>query len=87
MQILQKKHYTYILLHITLHPCFYLRLSVGSVTADNCKELGTQPDVDGFLVGGASLKPEFINIINARQWDALPLPAPLPSNLNEMNPE
>jgi len=39
----------------------------GSVTADNCKELGQQPDVDGFLVGGASLKPEFINIINARQ--------------------
>ena len=25
-----------------------------------------QPDVDGFLVGGASLKPEFVNIINAR---------------------
>jgi triosephosphate isomerase len=39
----------------------------GSVTSENCKELGTQPDVDGFLVGGASLKPEFINIINARQ--------------------
>jgi len=39
----------------------------GSVTADNCKELASQPDVDGFLVGGASLKPEFINIINARQ--------------------
>jgi len=39
----------------------------GSVTADNCKELAQQPDVDGFLVGGASLKPEFINIINARQ--------------------
>lgn len=39
----------------------------GSVTADNCKELAKQPDVDGFLVGGASLKPEFINIINARQ--------------------
>jgi triosephosphate isomerase len=38
----------------------------GSVTADNCKELAHQPDVDGFLVGGASLKPEFINIINAR---------------------
>ncbi|KAF8444037.1 Triosephosphate isomerase [Boletus edulis BED1] len=39
----------------------------GSVTAANCKELGasTQPDVDGFLVGGASLKPEFVNIINA----------------------
>ncbi|KAI0683270.1 Triosephosphate isomerase [Cytidiella melzeri] len=37
----------------------------GSVTASNCKELSTQPDVDGFLVGGASLKPEFVDIINA----------------------
>nr|KAF6375634.1 triosephosphate isomerase 1 [Pipistrellus kuhlii] len=39
----------------------------GSVTAANCKELACQPDVDGFLVGGASLKPEFIEIINAKQ--------------------
>jgi len=39
----------------------------GSVTAANCKELATQPDVDGFLVGGASLKPEFVNIINAKR--------------------
>ncbi|OCH89454.1 Triosephosphate isomerase [Obba rivulosa] len=39
----------------------------GSVTAANCKELATQPDVDGFLVGGASLKPEFIQIINAKR--------------------
>ena len=39
----------------------------GSVTASNCKELGTQKDVDGFLVGGASLKPEFVDIINARR--------------------
>lgn len=39
----------------------------GSVTASNCKELATQPDVDGFLVGGASLKPEFVDIINARK--------------------
>ncbi|KAG6839596.1 hypothetical protein C0991_001048 [Blastosporella zonata] len=38
----------------------------GSVTASNCKELSTQPDVDGFLVGGASLKPEFVDIINAK---------------------
>ncbi|KAG2159378.1 Triosephosphate isomerase [Suillus bovinus] len=38
----------------------------GSVTAANSKELSTQPDVDGFLVGGASLKPEFVNIINSR---------------------
>eukprot|EP00823_Brevimastigomonas_motovehiculus_P000183 TRINITY_DN10297_c0_g1_i1.p1 TRINITY_DN10297_c0_g1~~TRINITY_DN10297_c0_g1_i1.p1 ORF type:complete len:267 (+),score=56.45 TRINITY_DN10297_c0_g1_i1:27-827(+) len=37
----------------------------GSVTKANAKELGTRDDVDGFLVGGASLKPEFIDIINA----------------------
>ncbi|KAF8921852.1 triose phosphate isomerase [Mucidula mucida] len=39
----------------------------GSVTAANCKELATQPDVDGFLVGGASLKPEFVDIVNAKR--------------------
>lgn len=39
----------------------------GSVNAANCKNLAKQPDIDGFLVGGASLKPEFSDIINARQ--------------------
>jgi len=38
----------------------------GSVTGGNCRELAQSPDIDGFLVGGASLKPEFIEIINAR---------------------
>ncbi|EKV18267.1 Triosephosphate isomerase [Penicillium digitatum PHI26] len=38
----------------------------GSVSEKNCRELATQPDVDGFLVGGASLKPAFVDIINAR---------------------
>mgnify|MGYP002652832318 CR=1 FL=1 len=38
----------------------------GSVAAKNCKELASQPDIDGFLVGGASLKPEFADIVNAR---------------------
>ncbi|PHU13736.1 Triosephosphate isomerase, cytosolic [Capsicum chinense] len=37
----------------------------GSVNGANCKELAAQPDVDGFLVGGASLKPEFIDIIKS----------------------
>lgn len=37
----------------------------GSVTADNCRELAKQADVDGSLVGGASLKPDFVKIINA----------------------
>ncbi|CAH1435380.1 unnamed protein product [Lactuca virosa] len=39
----------------------------GSVSGSNCKELGGQTDVDGFLVGGASLKPEFIDIIKAAE--------------------
>ncbi len=38
----------------------------GSVKADNARELLAQPDVDGALVGGASLKPEqFVPIIEA----------------------
>ncbi|CAI0539745.1 unnamed protein product [Linum tenue] len=37
----------------------------GSVNGGNCKELAGQADVDGFLVGGASLKPEFIDIIKS----------------------
>lgn len=35
----------------------------GSVKAANCKELITKVDIDGFLVGGASLKDEFKDII------------------------
>jgi len=31
----------------------------GSVSGGNCEELIALPDVDGFLVGGAALKPEF----------------------------
>ncbi|CDW90416.1 triosephosphate isomerase [Stylonychia lemnae] len=37
----------------------------GSVTETNCAELIQQQDVDGFLVGGASLKPGFADIIKA----------------------
>lgn len=29
----------------------------GSVSEKNCRELAKQADIDGFLVGGASLKP------------------------------
>lgn len=39
----------------------------GSVSAGNCKELAKEADIDGFLVGGASLKPDFVQIINARK--------------------
>jgi triosephosphate isomerase len=38
----------------------------GSVKADNSKQLLSIPNVDGFLVGGASLEPRsFLDIINA----------------------
>lgn len=41
--------------------CLELRFALlieflGSVNGGNCKELAAKPDVDGFLVGGASLK-------------------------------
>lgn len=35
----------------------------GSVNGKNCTNLACQADIDGFLVGGASLKPEFKDII------------------------
>lgn len=37
----------------------------GSANAKNAPELSACPDVDGFLVGGASLKPEFAEIVAA----------------------
>ncbi|MCJ1313897.1 triosephosphate isomerase [Agyrium rufum] len=37
----------------------------GSVSEKNCKDLARQEDIDGFLVGGASLKPAFVDIINS----------------------
>jgi len=36
----------------------------GSANAKNAPELSKCPDVDGFLVGGASLKPEFAEIVS-----------------------
>jgi triosephosphate isomerase len=38
----------------------------GSVNAENAKALFSMPDIDGGLIGGASLKPElFASIVNA----------------------
>jgi triosephosphate isomerase (TIM) len=37
----------------------------GSVTGANAAELFAMPDIDGGLVGGASMKPDFIAIVNA----------------------
>ncbi len=35
----------------------------GSVKAGNAAELMSQPDIDGALVGGASLKPDFVELV------------------------
>jgi len=35
----------------------------GSSNPDNCAGLIAKPDIDGFLVGGASLKPSFMQMI------------------------
>jgi triosephosphate isomerase (TIM) len=39
----------------------------GSVNEQNCNELIKIKDVDGFLVGGASLKPAFEQIVKAKK--------------------
>ena len=38
----------------------------GSVNAGNAAELFAKPDIDGGLVGGASLKPDFGKIVNSK---------------------
>lgn len=37
----------------------------GSVKGNNCVSLMACPNIDGFLVGGASLLPEFVDIIKS----------------------
>ena len=36
----------------------------GSMNAKNCAELLAEPDIDGGLIGGAALKPDFGTIVN-----------------------
>lgn len=43
-------------------PFYSFRMDTDSPTIS-----AQQQDVDGFLVGGASLKPEFVDIINSRK--------------------
>jgi glyceraldehyde 3-phosphate dehydrogenase len=38
----------------------------GSANAANAPDLSSKEDIDGFLVGGASLKPEFADIVNCQ---------------------
>ena len=44
----------------------YIRIQYGgSANAKNAPDLSAKADIDGFLVGGASLKPEFAHIVRA----------------------
>ena len=43
----------------------------GSVTPDNIAEFMLMPEIDGALVGGASLKPDFVDLVR-RAADTLP---------------
>ena len=46
--------------------CFFPPTLAGSVKPENSHDLAKKPDIDGFLVGGCSLKAiEFVPIINA----------------------
>ncbi len=36
----------------------------GSVTSNNISEFVAHPDIDGALVGGASIKPDFVEIVS-----------------------
>ena len=38
----------------------------GSVKGSNAKELLSKPDIDGFLVGGASLTKDFVEIMSSK---------------------
>lgn len=47
----------------------------GSVTAANIADFAALPDIDGALVGGASLKPEFVEIVRlTAEAKGLPVP-------------
>jgi len=41
----------------------------GSASGKTAPGLSAKPDIDGFLVGGASLKPEFADIVNCQTTD------------------
>jgi glyceraldehyde 3-phosphate dehydrogenase len=54
----------------------------GSVTQGSAKDLSELPDVDGFLVGGASLKPEFVNICNVTDTEGVAKVGPVNVGIN-----
>jgi Triosephosphate isomerase len=53
--------------------------STGSVNGGNCAELAKQEDIDGFLVGGASLKVETICRKVPQHYNITSKDAPNPS--------
>jgi glyceraldehyde 3-phosphate dehydrogenase len=54
----------------------------GSATGKTAPELAGMGDIDGFLVGGASLKSEFVDIVNCKGGDAKSLKGPANIGIN-----
>lgn len=70
-------------------PFFFIFVQVriiygGSVNAGSAPTLGSKPDIDGFLVGGASLKPEFVEIVNAKDGSKVHTILPHTSTYHEV---
>lgn len=57
----------------------------GSVTPENCVELIKKPNIDGFLVGGASLKASFMDIVT-KSIPPIPLKKPSFVKVKTINP-
>ena len=52
--------------HVSEESAANIRIQYGgSANAKNAPELSAMADIDGFLVGGASLKPEFADLVGA----------------------
>jgi len=57
----------------------------GSVTPENCAELIKKPNIDGFLVGGASLKGTFMDIVR-KSLPPIRLKKPKFSKIQDLDP-
>ncbi|RUP49455.1 hypothetical protein BC936DRAFT_142485 [Jimgerdemannia flammicorona] len=53
--------------NVSAHVADHTRIIYGgSVNGKNCRDLSSEGDIDGFLVGGACLKPEFSDIVRTK---------------------
>ena len=58
----------------------------GSVKGSNCRSLMACPNIDGFLVGGASLLPEFVDIMKVTSYNKLGFSTAASQATHELTP-